>query len=113
MKGLQEQIDEMPNKANYEESDKNLNLCIRNLPQTEREKVDGKVCHLFSEGLILKDISFRKAIRKNRNDSKPGVIIVTCENMEDKTKIMREKRNLRIEGNMVKCIFTMTSLLKQ
>ena len=71
MKGLQEQIDEMPNKSNYEDTDKNLNLCIRNLPQTERENVDGKVCDLFREGLRLRDISFRKAIRKDRNDSKP------------------------------------------
>ena len=95
VKGLQEQIDEMPNKSNYEDTDKNLNLCIRNLPQTERENVDGKVCDLFREGLRLRDISFRKAIKKDRNDSKPGVIIVTCETMEDKTRIMRVKKELK------------------
>ena len=80
------------NKENYEDSDKNLNLCIRNLPQTEQENVDEKVCDLFREGLILSDISLRKAIRKDRIDSKPGVMIVTCENMEYKTRIVQEKK---------------------
>ena len=57
--------------------------------------MDGKVCDLFREGLRLRDISFRKAIRKDRNDNKPGVIIVTCETMEDKTRIMRVKKELK------------------
>ena len=95
MKGLQGQIDEMQNKSNDEEMDKNLTFCIRNLPQTHRENLDDKVFDF---------------VRKDRNDSQPGVIIVTCENMEGKPMIMRAKKELKKAENMRKCTSIMTSL---
>ena len=95
MKGLQGQIDEMQNKSNDEEMNNKLNICITNLPQTHRENLYDKVFDLFRDCLRLRDVRFKKAVRKDRNDSKPGVIIVTCENMEGKTMIMRAKKTLK------------------
>ena len=42
-----------------------------------------KVSEVLKDGLKLRDIRFRKAVRKDRDDNKPGVMIVTCENVED------------------------------
>ena len=75
--------------------EKHLNICIRNHPQRERENVNDIVSDLLTDGLQLRDNGFKKAIRKGRDDRKPGVIIVTCKNIEDKTEIMRRKKQLR------------------
>ena len=74
---------------------KHLNICIRNHPQRERENVNYIVSDLFTDGLQLRDTGFKKAIRKGRDDRKPCVIIVTCKNIEDKTEIIRRKKQLR------------------
>lgn len=49
---------------------------------------------LLFDGLHLLNVGIKKAVRKNRNDGKPGLIIVTYENMEDKSEIMRRKNGL-------------------
>ena len=78
VKCLQQQIDEMPSKLadTEEQTERSLNFCIRNHPQTERENVNTVVLDLLRDGLKLRDISFKKAVRKDRDDHKPGVI--TC-----------------------------------
>ena len=97
VKCLQQQIDEMPSKLNGSEADtdRTLNICIRNHPQAERENVSSIVWDLLRDGLKLRDMGFKKAIRKDRDDHKPGVIIVTCEKAEDKALIMRKKKQLK------------------
>ena len=62
------------------------NICIRNHPQRERENVNDIVSDLLTDGLQLRDTGFKKAIRKGRDDRKPGVISETCKNIEIKQK---------------------------
>lgn len=97
VKCLQQQIDELPLKLSdsEEQTERSLNFCIRNHPQTERENVNTVVLDLLKDGLNLRDIGFKKAVRKDRDDYKPGVIIVTCERVEDKTLIMQRKKQLK------------------
>ena len=104
VKCLQEQIDEISSKRNesQELSDKALNFCLRNHPQTDRENVNNIVSDLLRDGLKLRDVSFKKAIRKDRDDHKPGVIIVTCKRPEDMTEIMRNKKLLKSSRNYEK-----------
>ena len=97
IKCLQQQIDELPLKLSdsEEQTERSLNFCIRNHPQTQRENVNTVVFDLLRDGLNLRDIGFKKAVRKDRDDHKPGVIIVTCKKVEDKTLIMQRKKQLK------------------
>ena len=42
-----DQIDDMPQNTSDKETDKYLNFCMRNHPQSERENVDGIVFDLL------------------------------------------------------------------
>ncbi|MES9880788.1 MAG: hypothetical protein ABW185_07895 [Sedimenticola sp.] len=97
LKCLQEQIDEIPRQTivNRECDDKSLNFCIRNHDQRENENVSAIVTDLLKEGLNLRGMKFKKAVRKGRVDNKPGIIIVTCETVDDKNSIMQKKTQLR------------------
>ena len=97
IESIQQRIDEIPSSVNesVEPQEKHLNICIRNHPQRERENVNDIVSDLLIDGLQLRDTGFKKAIRKGRDDRNSGVIIVTCKNIEDKTEIMRRKKQLR------------------
>ena len=46
------------------------------------------------DGLKLREVSCKKAIRKDRDDHKTGLIIKTCKRPEDRTEIMRNKKLL-------------------
>lgn len=91
IKCLQQQIDEVNPQL---ENSKELNLCIVNHPESSNENVEQIVSDLISDGLKLQ-IGFRKAVRKTRQDNKPGVIIVTCNSAEDRETILNSKTELK------------------
>ena len=77
IESIQQRIDEIPSSVNesVEPQESNLNICIRNHPQRIRENVNDIVSDLLTDGLQLRDTGFKKAIRKGRDDRKPGVIM--------------------------------------
>lgn len=100
IEALQQQIDEIPNKMVSEKielDEKHLSLCIRKHHQREQENVSDIVSDFLIDCLHLRNVRTKKAVRKNRNDGKPGVIIEICENIEDKSEIM--KRNNRLKNS--------------
>ena len=58
-----------------------------------------KVNSLIRDGLKEKDIKIVKAVRKESRDNKPGVVIATLENLDQKIKILKNKKSLRKTNN--------------
>ena len=78
------------------QADRRRNIVIRNLEEREHENVLQRADRVVSEGLKLSNISFASATRKvSRDTSKPGLIIATCKNEQDKENIMSIKRELK------------------
>ena len=76
------------------------NICIRNLKVDQAEKNDSnitvnKVYSLIRDGLKEKNIKVVKAVRKESRDNKPGVIIATIESLDQKIKLLKNKKSLR------------------
>lgn len=72
------------------------NIIIRNLPETENENTLNKVHSLIKDGLSLRDASCTRAVRKqSRRKSQYGVIIATCRDKDTKADIMKAKSNLK------------------
>ena len=96
---LQQQTDEIPSKKSTkaEMDERHLNFCIRNHPQSERENVSCIVSDLLTDGLHLYDSGFKQAVRTGRDDRKPGVIIVHCESIENKTETTRRSSSGKAE----------------
>lgn len=75
------------------------NIVIRNLPFDNRENefadaLRTKLEGLFRDGVKVYEIDITSSIRKESMSDKPGVVIVTLGSVEQKRKIMRNKRNL-------------------
>ena len=84
------------NSMQNDQADRKRNIVIRNLDEREHENVLQRTNNVISEGLKLRNISFESATRKiSRNNSKPGIIIATCKNDQDKESIMSVKRELK------------------
>ena len=66
------------------------------MPENQNEDIKNKVNALFRDGLRLANVSVKDAERKqSHNDSKPGVVIATLKNKEEKQQVMREKSKLK------------------
>lgn len=77
-----------------------LNLVIRNLPESEREKSNtgvtkDKTLSLIRNGLKLRNVKIISAERKQSKNNKPGVVIATVENLQQKKDIFIAKRMLK------------------
>lgn len=73
-----------------------LNIAIRNLGERENENTLNKVNALIKDGLRLRNISCKKAVRKQaRSDLQQGVVIATCESLDAKKEIMKNKSKLK------------------
>jgi hypothetical protein len=97
IKILQEKVEVLSSKL-YSVNmpkDRKLNICVFNHPERENENIYEIVSDLISDGLMLPDVGFQSAERKQRSDSKPGVIIVTCNSAEDRDRMLRNKTGLR------------------
>lgn len=80
-------------------NNRELNLVIRNLPQNDREKDNNditvkKVKSLLTDGLKLNDISVNKVERKHTRSRKPGVVILTVDDLDNKKDIFASKNKL-------------------
>ena len=96
------------NKSNNSSKDDqhHLNIIVKNLPYDKREENDNsilfsKVAGLMTDGLKFTNIGIKNVIRKtNRSDSKPGIVVISFENLVQKKSVLKEKRLLK---NSSKC----------
>ena len=91
---------EKVNTGQTADNNRELNLIIRNLPESDREKEDvnitvNKVKALLTDGLKLTNIDIAQAQRKHsRNYRKHGVVVLTLTNGIHKSDIMAAKNKL-------------------
>ena len=79
-----------------ENVDRAKNIVIRNLPVSENEHVVNKVNGMLRDGLKIRDVTVATAVRKGSGrENRPGVVIATCKSVDDKKKIMSNKRALK------------------
>ena len=97
LQDLERRIQIVENKpTNNDSENRKLNFIVRGLPESENENVKNKVMAMIKDGLKLKDTVINKAVRKaSFRANTPGIVVVTCENLEDKEVIMKGKVSLR------------------
>ena len=79
---------------------RNLNFVIHKLPSQTDENVLEKVNGLIHNSLNLPEVSAVSAERKeSRNPRSTGIVIAKCMSLEDKKKIMSNKRKLKDSDN--------------
>ena len=61
-----------------------------------------KVNKLLRDGLKLKNIKLTQCERKSSRGQKPGIIVATMENAEQKHEVMRKKSHLKNTSNYKK-----------
>ena len=79
-----------------------LNIAVRNVGEKPRENVKHEVNRIIKDGIVIYDVEVSKAERRLSSDNKPGVIIATFHNTEDKKKAMERKKNLKSTHNFSK-----------
>ncbi|WAR15831.1 hypothetical protein MAR_030425 [Mya arenaria] len=78
------------------QSDVALNVVIRNLSENGSESTVTKVNNLIRDGLKIRGVSVAKAERKESpHVTKPGVVIASFKNTEEKSKVMKDKKILK------------------
>lgn len=73
-------------------------VVIRNLPEDKNESRQttlDKVNALIKDGCKLSDVTITSVERKSIKSKKPGLIIATCDNFEQKQKLMKAKSHLK------------------
>ena len=111
-KQLQEEVSKLQKSyadaaagTNSVETDKSRHsVVIRNLKYDQTESTDSnitknKVNRLIRDGLKLTDIEILTSERKQTRDGRPGIIIVTLATAEQKSSIMKQKKDLRKNKN--------------
>ena len=79
-----------------ENVDRAKNIENRYLPVSENERVVNKVNDMLRDGLKIRDVTVATAVRKGSGrENRPGVVIATCKSVDDKKKIMSNKRALK------------------
>ena len=77
-------------------NDRSLNVVIRGLPESSNENINSKVNTMIKDGLQIRNVSVKSAERKvSKSPSKPGVVIATFKNGDDKRKVMTDKSSLK------------------
>ena len=90
-----------------------LNIGIRNLPESQNENVNTKVNGLLKDGLKLREITVLNGIRKPvRKHYQSGLIIATCKTREDNEHIMTAKNMLK-ESRVFKDVFILSMFFEQ
>ena len=79
-----------------------LNIAVRNVGEKPRENVKNEVNRIIKDGIGIYDVEVSKAERRFSSDNKPGVIIATFQNTEDKKKVIESKKNLKSKHNFSK-----------
>ena len=93
-----------------QEDDIALRIVLRNVPETRNENVIDTVNGIMRDGLRLRDVSVKKAERKqsdsqNNGRSKAPVIVATLKSREDKQAVMDNKKKLKDDRNKHKMVF--------
>ncbi|KAH3818404.1 hypothetical protein DPMN_120017 [Dreissena polymorpha] len=78
--------------SDAEDASIRYNLCIRNMPEREREDTAKVVNDLLHNGLQLPHISCVQAERKRGFNDKPGAIIFKVKSDEEKMKNLKTKK---------------------
>ena len=82
------------------------NIVIRNLNEEEGENVQQKVEAIIKDGCEADNIVVEKVVRKkSKNKDKPGVVIATLQNTEQKKVVLEKKANLNKDNNPHKAVF--------
>lgn len=100
MSDIEQSIQSVDTNSKPNENDRKHNIVIRNIEFDIAEKTDNtitvnKVQALFKDGLKLSDIKTRTVTRKDTRGTKPGVIIVQLDSLEQKHEIMKCKNTLK------------------
>ena len=81
---------------------------IRNLKERENDNIKDRVNNII-DCLKVKEVSVEAAERKANNyNSKPRVVLATFYCNEDKEKVMKAKKNLKVAPNTAMCTLKMT-----
>ena len=82
------------------QTNNDVNVVIRNLPESENELIENKVNSVLKDGLRLREVLVESAERKKSfRQDKPGVVIAKLRSIEDKRKVMEKKRELKQSRN--------------
>jgi len=68
------------------------NIFLRDLPFSENENITAKVHNIINDGLHLQGIVCDSSERNDSRDARPGVVVVRIKTIDDKRKVMSEKR---------------------
>ena len=102
----------------------NLNFIVKNLAYDKREDNNKKVLHskvesLMKDGLKVSNVIIKEVNRKSSHqENKPGIVIVTVENIDQKKSVLKAKSSLKkaskfekvfIENDLPLCrVYTLT-----
>lgn len=77
-------------------ADISLNVAIRGLDESVGENVDSRVNTLIKDGLSIRNVTVQLAERKkSENSSKPGIVVASFKDREDKELVMSAKSKLK------------------
>ena len=83
-----------PDRPNNLVDDISKNIVLRNVAESAGEDVLNKVKRVLSEGLGMNRVKLSAAKRLQSHFATDGLIIATCDNIEDKVAILRKKSEL-------------------
>ena len=114
IKDLTDKVVDIESRKDENENSRELNIVLRNVPERRNENECDVVNGILKDGLRLRDVTVTKARRisaqnsennDSGRDSKPGVIIASLRNKDDKTKVMENKKKLNESRNRHKGVF--------
>jgi hypothetical protein len=83
-------------KAATPQSDTPRNIVLRNVPESAGGNVIDKVKAVITKGCKVRNVNVEKAVRKDSKvKDRPGVIIATLENIEQRSEILKNKNKLK------------------
>ncbi|MES9880126.1 MAG: hypothetical protein ABW185_04515 [Sedimenticola sp.] len=99
--GVRREINKTTNRKsdsanNGHERESNLNVIVRNLPESQNENIIQKLTAVVKDGLRLNDVVVTTAERKSSySNSIPGVVVAKVGTAEQVSKIMKAKYKLK------------------
>ena len=82
------------------------NIVLRGVSESPNENVKDKVHSIITDGCKLNNIVIEKAERKTtKSNNKPGVIVATLENIEQKNRVLEHKKRLHAQDNAHRHVF--------
>ena len=91
------------------EYDVETTIVAKGLSYQDNENIQEKAISLISTGLGLRDIPIVRAKRMRGYDGRPGVVKIQLESLEDKKRVLRNKKELKNTPNYRR-VFLRTSM---